>query len=115
MIWANKAQERINEIINPVMLDFYNKKNLRSLTASEHKELDTIKTKILFALEPNSKISNDNILKTFANIDGPNNQQLFAYYSNWLKNIISELEEDLSVDDIKQAKASFYFMVYNSL
>jgi hypothetical protein len=115
MIWANKAQERINEIINPVMLDFYNKKNLRSLTASEHKELDTIKTKILFALEPNSKISNDNILKTFANIDGSNNQQLFAYYSNWLKNIISELEEDLSVDDIKQAKASFYFMVYNSL
>jgi hypothetical protein len=37
LIWANKTQDKINEIMNPILLDFYNKKNVRSLTAQEYK------------------------------------------------------------------------------
>lgn len=114
MVWANKSQEKINEIINPVLLDFYNKKNLRSLTASETKELDIIKTKILFALEPNSKVSKETIMNAFANIDSIDINQIYTKYIYWLKLLSSELSEDLSVEDVKQAKASFYFMVYGN-
>jgi hypothetical protein len=114
MIWANRAQDKINEIINPVLLSFYNKKNLRSLTASETKEAETIKTKILFALEPNSKISQESIMDGFNKIDDQNINSQFNSYSKWLKTISSETNMDLSVEDIKHAKASFYFMVYNN-
>ena len=31
MIWANKAQEKINELVNPILLNFYDKKNIRRL------------------------------------------------------------------------------------
>jgi hypothetical protein len=114
MIWANRAQDKINEIINPILLSFYSKKNLRSLTANETKEAETIKTKILFALEPNSKISQESIMDGFNKIDDQNINSQFNSYSKWLKTISSETNMDLSVEDIKHAKASFYFMVYNN-
>jgi len=114
MIWASKAQDKINEIINPLLLEFYNKKNCRSLTANESKESENIKTKILFSLEPNTKISKDMILSGFANIDSIDTKIKFSEYSNWLKTLSTEIDQDLSVEDIKQVKASFYFMVYNN-
>ena len=114
MIWANKAQDKINEYINPIMLEFYAKKNLRSLTASESKELDSLKTKILFSLEPNSKISQEHIVNKITDINSSQINTVYSYYCNWVKSLSSHIQEDLSVDDIKQAKASFYLMVYNS-
>jgi hypothetical protein len=113
MIWANRAQDQINEIINPILLSFYNKKNLRSLTADETKETETIKTKILFALKPNTKISQESIMEAFSKVDSTEINNSFSSYSKWLKTIASEINVELSVDDIKQAKASFYFMVYD--
>jgi len=113
-IWANKAQEKISEIINPILLDFYSKKNLRSLSSSESNEIETTKTKILFSLQPFAKIDQDMILNSFASIDSDKQQILFSEYSKWLKTLSSELETSLSVDDLKQAKASFYSMVYSN-
>ena len=114
MIWANKIQDKINDYINPIMLEFYGKKNLRSLTASESKELDSLKTKILFSLEPNAKISQEYIVNKMTNINSSQINTVYSYYCNWVKSLGSQMQEDLSVDDIKQAKASFYLMVYNS-
>jgi hypothetical protein len=114
IIWANKAQDKINEYINPIMLEFYGKKNLRSLTASESKELDSLKTKLLFSLEPNTKISQEYIVNKINDINSSEINTVYSSYCNWIKSLASQLQEDLSVDDIKHAKASFYFMVYNS-
>lgn len=113
MIWANKAQDKISEIINPVLLDFYNKKNLRSLSSLETNELESIKTKILFNLKPFSKIDKDIILQSFANIDSNTNNSIISTYNNWLKTIANEIDSHLSTEDTKQAKASFYSMVYS--
>jgi hypothetical protein len=114
MFWASKAQDKINEIINPILLDFYKKKNLRSLSSQETKEAEITKTKILFSLEPNSKINESNIMNAFANIDSAQTSQLCTDFQEWLKNVSSSLGESLTVDEQKQAKASFYYMVYNS-
>ena len=46
MFWANEAQDKISKIINPILLEFYNKKNLRSLSNEEVLELDTIRQQI---------------------------------------------------------------------
>jgi hypothetical protein len=114
MIWASKAQDKINEIINPVLLEFYNKKNLRSLSSIEFQEAEETRTKILFGLKPMSKIDNESITSAFSNIDTYATQNTLIEYKNWLKSIEQTLDQSLSVDDQKQAKASFYSLVYSS-
>jgi hypothetical protein len=80
MIWASKAQDKINEIINPILLEFYNKKNVRSLTANEYKEFDEVKSKILFSLTPFCKIDKDIVLNAFGTMDNNTNLKLYNLY-----------------------------------
>jgi hypothetical protein len=115
MIWASKAQDKISNVINPVLLDFYSKKNLRSLSSSESNEIELIKTKILFNLKPFAKIDSDTVMSSFATIDSKDNQEKISSYQTWIKNLANELNSDLSTEDTKQAKASFYSMVYSNL
>lgn len=111
-IWASKAQDKISEIINPVLLQFYNKKNLRSLSSIESEELELVKTKILFDIAPFSKINQETVLSSMNRLDNDSKKELISKYSAWIKNISNDLNNELSVDDQKQAKASFYSMVY---
>lgn len=108
-LWAHDAQEKISNIINPVLLDFYNKKNLRSLSSEETKELEAIKTNVLFNLTPHCTINSDTVL---ANINKINKTNL-DNYSVWLRQLSSELDKDLSVEDQKFAKSSFYCNLYS--
>jgi len=107
ILWANQAQEQINDIINPIMLDFFNKKNLRSLSSDQSKELDRLKTGLFLSLKPFCIISSETIVSNMKNI----NYQLIDQYSVWLKQLSSDLSKDLTVDDQKQAKASFYSFI----
>jgi hypothetical protein len=113
MIWASKAQEKINDIINPILLDFYKKKNIRSLTAAEYKEFEEVKAKLLFSLTPFCKIDQDLLLNSLATINSIDNLELYSLYLNYIKDIASQFNDPLLIDDYKQAKASFYFMVYD--
>lgn len=113
MIWANATQDKISNIINPIVLDFYNKKNLRSLSNSESTYLEDLKTNILLNIIPYTKIENDIILSSFASASEFNTSVLSNYY-NWLKNLKSDIGRDLSVEEIKQAKTSYYSMVYST-
>jgi hypothetical protein len=115
LLWASDAQDKISQIINPILLEFYNKKNLRSLSNEETKELDLIKTKILFTLEPLSAVNENDTVEILANLDKFNKHDKISAYSSWLKELRSELNKDLTVDEQKQAKASFYSMVYSSI
>lgn len=114
MLWANEAQEKINEILNPTLLDFFNKKNFRSLSKAESKEVDVMKTKILFSLTPNTTIDELTLHKTLAAINSPDHSTVLHHYNNWLKPIKTQINRDLTVDETKQLKSSFYSMVYSS-
>jgi hypothetical protein len=115
LLWASEAQDKISQIINPIMLEFYNKKNLRSLSSDETKEVDLIKTKILFTLDPLSTIVSDKIIDILGNLSQFDKNETILAYSVWLKELKADLNKDLSVDEHKQAKASFYSMVYSSI
>ncbi len=110
LLWATQAQENINDIINPIMLEFFNKKNLRSLSNDQLKELEHLKTGIFFNLKPFCTISEEQILEQIQHI----NTQTIDQYSVWLRQLSSEIGKDLTVDDQKQAKASFYNFVHNA-
>jgi hypothetical protein len=108
-IWATNAQEKIAEIINPVMLEFYDKKNVRSLSNEQTLELEQIKTKVLFDLKPFSQIDQESIKHSLHNL---NSNKEYANYQIYVKQISNDLNRQLTIDEQKQAKASFYSMVY---
>ena len=112
-LWASGAQDKISEIVNPIILEFFNKKNLRSLSHLECQKLEDIKTNILLSISPFSSIGDDSISSHLAYAQD-NSANLNQYYT-WLKALQSDLGRELSVDETKQAKASFYSMVYNEI
>lgn len=111
-IWASAAQDEISAIINPIILQFFNKKNLRSLSNEETKYLEDIKTEILFNTAPLSNINANNIIGLLSD-NSKNN--ILPQYHHWLKMIAVDMNKELSVDEIKQAKASFYDLVYSEI
>lgn len=111
-VWANDAQEKISEILNPIMLEFYNKDNLRKLSAKESFELDNLKTKILLNTQPNINIDENYINKTISSIDTDSITYKLNGLNYWIKNISNELNKQLTNEEIKLIKSSFYASVY---
>jgi len=108
LLWSSDAQEKISAIINPILLDFYGKKNLRSLSNDQLKELENVKNNIFFNTQPFCTINDQYVSKQLSNL----NNTYLNEYSVWLRQLASTLNKDLSVDEQKQAKSSFYCMLH---
>jgi len=111
-IWANDAQEKISDIINPMMLEFYKKDNLRKLSAKETLELDRLKTSLLLSINPNSFIDENLINSAMSSINSSSTVHKINSLNYWLKNISNELDKTLTSEQIKLIKSSFYASVY---
>ena len=107
-LWALDAQEKISDLINPLLLDFYNKKNMRSLSSSEYQEAENTKTKILLSLEPFSKIDQELVCSKLNTIDSIENKNKYQIFLSFHKNMANELNKQLTSDEIKYLKAYFY-------
>ena len=114
-LWADSAQDNISEIINPILLDFYKKKNMRSLSSIQYLEAEETRSKILFSASPFDKIDQDFIQKSFATINNNNVNKIFDQYSYLLTNIKKSFARELTVNELKQVKSYFYSMVYENL
>lgn len=115
MFWAADAQDKISKILNPILLDFYQKKNFRSLSNEEVLEIDNLKTKMLFSLQPFSDIQEEKIIAKLKTTSAQQTNTIFNNYNSWIKEIKIQLDKEFTVDELKQAKASFYSMVYSDL
>jgi hypothetical protein len=112
LLWANDIQDKISEKINPLVLEFFNKKNVRSLSKTEYEILDQIKTNAFLNTTPFCIIDH---LKMDGLIENMNKPNVIVYnYYNWLKALQLDIDRDLSVDEIKYAKSSFYSLVNSS-
>lgn len=60
-IWAKDTQRAIAEYVNPLILKFYNKNNLRELSESEFDGLEKTKFAVLSNLEPFSDVTEEKI------------------------------------------------------
>ena len=112
-IWANQAQDKINEILNPYFLEFYNKKNMRSLASAEYQEADMAKTKLFFLLEPFEKINQESLLNKLSNIDQDN--KLYSQYKNYSRTVASEIDHELSSEELKTVKTIVFMENYNDV
>lgn len=61
MLWAKDAQQEIAEIIHPQVLKFYNKKNMRSLSAEEAAIVERTKFAVLSELTPFQEVSDETL------------------------------------------------------
>lgn len=112
MLWATKAQDQISKHLHPILLEFYDKKNIRSLSSSEYNELDSIKTKLLFSISPFSTISENLIKDNLTKINNADINNTISLFNKWKYSLQSELNSEMSIEDQKQAKAIFYTLVY---
>lgn len=106
MLWAYAIQSDIDNIVNPIMLEYFNKKNIRSLSNKQYKELDSIKTKILFQIPSLSEVDENVVAKIMTNIDF-SNENVYLY-NRWLRVLASEQEKPMTTEEQKNAKAIFY-------
>lgn len=111
-LWAIEAQDKISQILNPYFLEFYNKKNMRSLSNSEYDESEAAKTKIFLSLDPLAAITEELVLAKLNTINSIDINLQTQNYNTLLKNITNELNRQLTSDELKYTKAYFYQLVY---
>ena len=105
MLWACGAQDKIDEIINPIILEYFNKKNLRSLSSEEYKHLENLKTQILFELQPFGVINSESVVSFMNTTKG---SKLINNYNNWLIGLKNDSTKPLTVEEQRNAKAIYY-------
>lgn len=107
-LWAIQAQEKISEILNPYFLDFYQKKNMRSLSAEEYKETEDTKTKLFLSLEPNSNATQELVLSKLNTVNSIDVLKSFSEYKIFANLLSSEIARPMISEEIRYAKAFFY-------
>ena len=115
-MWADSAQDSISQLINPILLDFYQKKNMRSLSNEQYNEIEETKTKILLSAQPYTNINEDYLMEGL-NIINNNSQinTLYSYYNQFLTTMKSTFGRDLTVNELKSIKSYFYSVVYENI
>lgn len=113
-IWSMNAQDKISDILNPYLLEFYQKKNMRSLSNVEYNEAENTKTKILLSLDPFSKITEETVLAKLNTVNSIESNILINDYFKLQKALSEQINRPLSADETKYSKAYFYQTVYSS-
>lgn len=114
-IWGLEAQEKIADILNPHLLAFYNKKNMRSLSSAEYNEAENIKTKVFLSLDPLSPLNEDIVLGKLNTIDSIDNNKHLLDYNKLQKNLNHQINRQLTADELKYTKAYYYQLVYSQV
>lgn len=112
-LWAIEAQDKIAEIINPQLLEFYNKKNMRSLSKTEYEEAEATKTKIFFSLDPLSSINEEIVLAKLNTINSIDNNIKSNKYTQFIRAITHDINRSPTAEELKYTKAYFYQTVYS--
>ena len=61
VLWAVQAQDQIADILSPIALSHFNKKNMRSLSKAEMSQVDYLKLCILTGMKPYMDITSDTV------------------------------------------------------
>ncbi len=114
-IWADAAQDDISSLMNPILLDFYSKKNMRSLSSIEYDEAEATRTKLLLSASPYINIDQKYLTEGIELIKSKNIETLYSYYIKFLNSMKSTLARELTVQELKSIKSYFYSMVYDNI
>ena len=106
-LWANDAQKTISDILNPALLSYYQKKNLRSLTKKEQAELEYIKLGVLCNIDPYSEVTADIINDILLN-NGTVISEIIDARNLLSKDFVDKNDRQPTMDEMKQIQSSAY-------
>jgi hypothetical protein len=106
-LWANDAQKTISDILNPALLSYYQKKNLRSLTKKEQAELEYIKLGVLCNIDPYSEVTADIINDILLN-NGTVVSEIIDTRNLLSKDFVDKNDRQPTMDEMKQIQSSAY-------
>ena len=107
-LWASEAQEKNKQNSKPDYVGILFQENTTFAVQRTNEEVEDVKTRILFNLEPFCTIDHDQVV---AKVGLPTNNEIMTNYSVWLRQMALDLGRELNVDDQKQAKASYYAVI----
>ncbi len=99
-LWAQKAQDRIAELLNPGFLQTFGRKNMRSLTREEFDLTERVKFEVLCALEPFSEVE----------------YNFFSFNSSGVNEEFSEwYSQEMPIEEIRKLRTDFYVFYWENL
>jgi hypothetical protein len=102
-LWAKQAQEQISKVINPVLLEAFEKSSLRNLNSEQFEELESIKFEILCNLNIGDEITDKTIALASKNAD----RSIHREFAGWVKDAEDQLGK-LSVDQKRDMRLSYF-------
>jgi hypothetical protein len=112
-LWASTAQDKIAEILNPMILQSFGKKNMRSLTDEESQVAEKIKFGVLFNVGPFQTLDKAYIGQAFLEAENTP-QELYDEYNRLHSEAKSDLGRNLTFDEIRRIQTYLYGEIYNS-
>ena len=109
--WARDAQFKIAEFINPGILEQYTKGSMRSLTSEEFEQAEEVKFNILMNLEPFADLTLENMGQAMSKAFTQTHSRTCK---EWIDDANSSLDRKLSIDEIRNIRASYYADFYVS-
>jgi hypothetical protein len=110
-LWAKEAQDKVSEILNPGILQQFNKKNMRSLTLQESNQAEQIKFSVLYHCDYLQPIDHTTIEQAL-NKKLPNG--VLEECESWITNAAHDMDRKLSIDEIRNIRAAFYAEHYTT-
>lgn len=108
-IWAREAQKTIGEIVNPIFLTAFKKKNLRSLSEAEVNKSELIKFAILCNINPFNTIDSNSVLSIIENPDKTDVPKHIALlYNATIEEFVKKFNKQPTIEDLRQIQASVY-------
>ena len=108
-LWARDAQSKISEVLNPGILKQFNKKNMRSLTAEEYNQAEQIKFSVLYCLDYLEPVTTE-VLQAVLTEKLSNG--VIEKCEEWISNAKTDINRRLSIEEIRNIRASFYAESY---
>lgn len=104
-IWGEEAQAEIANILSPIFLEYFGKKNLRSLSASEAAIAEDLKFGVLLDIEPMSNISEDLVV---SKVGSPISGDVLQKYAKYKDLTEKALGRRLNLKDLRQIQLEIY-------
>jgi len=107
ILWAYEAQKSIAEEVTPMMLEYFKKKNVRSLTKAEFDHLEYFKLCLLTNIEPFIELDVD-IIKELIEKNGKPTAEFIGKIDDEVENFVYVNSRKPTVDEMKYIYASVY-------
>tara|TARA_R110002096_G_scaffold140887_3_gene295555 strand:+ start:810 stop:2972 length:2163 start_codon:yes stop_codon:yes gene_type:complete len=102
---AKIAQEAISKIVNPLILEMYKKKDLRSLSSTQTDEAESIKFGVLYNLSSLSDTSPKNIHRALSKAIP---SDISLSYNNWIGEFVKEIGRKPTLEESRSIQAVIY-------